>query len=113
MKSLRRHIASSFLIALGAVAVASNARALDVPGPKGEPIGLDVTNTTVVDYRWDNRNNQRDSFNPRPIVDDHYGEWIDRLNVQATWWRFRVGLRVDSAVYFLTPSRNDAQRLAA
>ncbi len=113
MKVLQRNVASSLLIAFGAVVVAGNARALDVPGPKGEPIGIDVTNTTVVDYRWDNRNNQRDSFNPRPIVDDHYGEWIDRLNVQATWWRFRLGVRIDSAVYFLTPSRNDAQRLAA
>ena len=85
------------------------ARAVDLPGPKGEPIGLDVTNTSVVDYRWDNRNNNLRQFNPRPIVDDYYGEWINRLNVQATWWRLRLGVRLDSALYFLTTSRNGAR----
>ena len=93
--------------------VANQASALDLPGPKNEPIGLDVTNTSVVDYRWDNRNHNPNAFNPRPIVDDHYGEWINRFNAQATWWRFRLGVRVDSALYFLTTTRNEAQRLAA
>ena len=88
MKSSRRRVVSSLLVALSAVAAADSAKALDLPGPKGEPIGVDITNTTVLDYRWDNRNNDPNAFNPRPIVDDHYGEWIDRLNVQATWWRF-------------------------
>jgi hypothetical protein len=113
VKSSRHRVASSLLVALSTIAVVDSAQALDVPGPKGEPIGIDVTNTTVLDYRWDNRNHNTYSFNPRPIVDDHYGEWINRLNVQATWWRFRVGVRVDSALYFLTTSRNEAQRLAA
>jgi hypothetical protein len=100
---------------LGALAVATlatEARALDVPGPAGEPIGLDVTNTSVVDYRFDNRNNDPRAFNPRPIVDDFYGEWINRLNVQASWWRLRAGVRVDSALFFLTTSRNEASTLA-
>lgn len=108
-----RHIVPIAILAVAAMTVTSRANALDVPGPKGEPIGIDVTNTTVVDYRWDNRNNDRNAFNPRPIVDDHYGEWIDRLNVQATWWRFRLGVRVDSALYFLTTTRNEAQSLAS
>lgn len=106
------HVASFFLAVLSVIAVAGRAQALDVPGPKGKPIGLDVTNTTVLDYRWDNRNHNIYAFNPRPIVDDHYGEWINRFNAQATWWRFRLGVRVDSALYFLTTSRNEAQQLA-
>jgi hypothetical protein len=113
VKSSWRLVASSLLVGFSAVAVAGQARALDLPGPKGEPIGLDVTNTTVVDYRWDNRNHNPNTFNPRPIVDDDYGEWINRLNVQASWWRFRVGIRVDSALFFLTTTRNEAQSLAA
>jgi hypothetical protein len=112
VKSSQRHVASSLLVAFGAFVVADNARALDVPGPKGEPIGIDVTNTTVVEYRWNNRNNQPNSFNPRPVVDDYYGDWIDRLNIQASWWRFRLGIRIDSSVYFLTTTRNEAQSLA-
>ena len=111
--SSRRCAVTSSLVALAAFATSASSSALDVPGPKGEPIGIDVTNTSVVDYRWDNRNHNINAFNPRPIVDDDYGEWINRLNAQATWWRFRLGFRIDSALYFLTPSRNDAQRLAA
>jgi len=85
-------------VALAAFATSASSSALDVPGPKGEPIGIDVTNTSVVDYRWDNRNHNINAFNPRPIVDDDYGEWINRLNAQATWWRFRLGFRIDSAL---------------
>lgn len=113
MKFSRRCVVGSFLVASSALTLANPANALDLPGPKGEPIGLDVTNTSVLDYRWDNRNNDPNAFNPRPIVDDHYGEWIDRLNVQASWWRFRLGVRVDSSVYFATTTRNEAQLLAA
>jgi hypothetical protein len=98
---------------LACVTVSTEASALDLPGPKDEPIGLDITNTTVLDYRFDNRNNNPLSFNPRTVVDDYYGEWINRLNVQATWWRFRAGVRLDSALYVLTPTHTDAQRLAS
>lgn len=103
---------SALAVALAAALCAAPASALDVPGPAGEPIGLDVTNTSVVDYRFNNRNHDPVAFNPRPIVDDYYGEWINRLNVQASWWRFRVGVRLDSALYFLTTTRNEAQVLA-
>ncbi|HRI65036.1 MAG TPA: DUF6029 family protein [Polyangium sp.] len=113
MKFSSRLGTSIFVVASSVVVAPNHARALDLPGPKGEPIGLDVTNTSVVDYRWNNRNNNLNSFNPRPIVDDDYGEWINRFNAQATWWRFRVGVRVDSAVYFLTTTRNEGLRLAA
>ncbi len=109
----KRLVVGSAISALTACTLVDDAYALDLPGPKGEPIGLAVTNTSVLDYRWDNRNHNVNQFNPRPIVDDHYGEWINRLNAQATWWRFRAGLRIDSALYFLTTTRAEAQTLAA
>ncbi|MDC3953744.1 DUF6029 family protein [Polyangium jinanense] len=112
MSSSSRRAAAALAVTLGSLAIAPAASALDLPGPAGEPIGLDVTNTTVVDYRWDNRNHDPRAFNPRPIVDDDYGEWINRLNVQATWWRFRVGVRLDSALYYLTTTRTEAQVIA-
>ena len=40
----------------------------------------------------------------RRQVDDDYGEWLDRLNVQASWWRLRLGLRLDAALYFHAPN---------
>jgi hypothetical protein len=112
VESSRRRAATALAIVALSAAITSEAGAVDFPGPAGEPIGLDVTNTSVVDYRWNNRNHNPLQQNPRPIVDDHYGEWINRLNVQATWWRFRVGVRLDSALYFLTTSRNEARLLA-
>lgn len=109
MRSSRRFAAVALAAVLAHTTTIGEAEAADLPGPLGEPIGLDVTNTTVVDYRWDNRNNNPRDFDPTPIVDDNYGEWINRLNVQATWWRFRVGVRLDSALYYLTPTRNDVR----
>jgi len=109
--SFRRLAACALALTFFAT-ITKEAAAVDLPGPLGEPIGLDVTNTTVVDYRWDNRNNNPLQLNPRPIVDDYYGEWINRLNVQANWWRFRVGVRLDSSLYFLTTTRNEARALA-
>jgi len=89
----------------------ARAAAIEVPNVGGKPLAIDVTNTAVVDYRFNNRNDADND--PNREVDDFYGEWLDRLNVQASWWRFRLGARLDSAVFFRTLSRDDIARRAA
>ena len=83
---------AAFLVVLAGSAVA---RADDV---LSRDVEVRVTETAVVDYRFDNRNGTR--------ADDHYGEWLNRLNVQATSGRFTAAIRFDSAVYVLRPNPN-------
>ena len=62
------------------------------------PIDVRVTETAVFAYHFDNRNGTR--------ADDHYGEWLNRLNVQATRGSFTAAMRLDSAVFALRPDPN-------
>jgi hypothetical protein len=59
----------------------------------GKPLVVDVTNTSILNYHFNNRNTDRD--NVGTILDDNYGEWLDRLNIQASYWKLRVGVRID------------------
>jgi hypothetical protein len=52
----------------------------------------------VLNYHADNRNEQR--------IDDRYGEWLNRLNVQLNNGPFTAQIRLDSAVYALKPDPN-------
>jgi Family of unknown function (DUF6029) len=63
---------------------------------RAEPVRLDVTETAVGAAHGNNRDGLVDN--------DDYGEWLDRLDVQLTWWRLSAGLRLDSAVYFAPPT---------
>lgn len=92
------------------------ANAIEIPNLAEETLTLDVSNTTDVAYHFDNRNDSEltatnQSLVPSQQVDDNYGEWINRLYVRAYYWKFALGLRLDSAVYFNTMSRQDAQDL--
>ncbi len=100
-----------FLAILAATAGAPRAAsALEVPNVGGEPLNIDLTNTSVVAYHFDNRNSL--PTKPEALVDDKYGEWIDRFNLQLNWWRFQLGLRIDGATYFNTTTRIDARKMA-
>jgi hypothetical protein len=79
------------------------AGALETPSVGGKPILIDITHTAVLAYHFNNRNDS--DFDPNKQVDDFYGEFLDRLNVQASWWRFRLGVRLDTATYFHTLDR--------
>ncbi len=68
----------------------------------GKPLVVDVTNTSVINYRFNNRNTYRDNITT--ILDDDYGEWLDRLNIQASWWKLRAFVRIDAATFFATPT---------
>ena len=98
----------SALAALVALVVPSLAQAIEVPNVGGETMLIDITNTSVLSYRFNNRN---DIFGRTATrVDDFYGEWLDRLNLQLSWWRLRAGVRGDTSVYFHTPTNADIAR---
>jgi hypothetical protein len=98
------------LAAATSSAFAPEAVAVDLPEVAGEPVTLDVTNTFVLDYHFDNRNDTPADVSTQ--LDDHYGEMVDRLNLQLGWWRLRFGARLDSVLYFEQPDLEEARALA-
>ncbi len=100
---------------LGATTLAATARAIDVP-IKDKTLTLDVSNTTEVGYHFDNRNTspidpRAPTLTPAQRIDDNYGEWFNRLQVRAFYWKVSAGLRLDSALFFHTLSRSRVQDL--
>lgn len=93
----RRWGAAAVAALAAAVCAPAEARAVEPFKIKGEPVTLDITNTLVFNYLLDNRNDA--PFRPSTKVDDYRAEWIDRLNVEARYWRFRAGVRLDLALY--------------
>jgi hypothetical protein len=91
------HLAAAAL-PLSALLCAGRAAAVEVPNVGGQPMLIDVTNTSIVDYHFNNRDDSTLSIPTQ--VNDNYGEWLDRLNLQISWWRLRLGARVDSAVFY-------------
>lgn len=89
---------------------AEEARAIEIEDVLGEPMGVDITNTAVFNYRFNNRNYK--TGNVGTLSDDNYGEHLDRLNVQVGYWRLRLGLRLDVGTYIDPTSRFDAHEIA-
>jgi hypothetical protein len=106
------------LLAVAAVAavalVGAPAAAADLPPLFDEPLTLDVTNTAIFDYHFDNRNTAAIPSVDRPgtLLDDHYGDFVDRLNVQLGWSNWRFGVRLDAALFFAQDSLEDARATA-
>lgn len=59
---------------------------------------MKITETSILLYHFDNRDGV--------VTNDKYGEWLNRLNVQATSGKFTFGVRLDSALYFQKPDPN-------
>jgi hypothetical protein len=106
---LRRLAGPSLAAALVAFLAGAPAAAVETPNVGGQPVVIDITNTAVTTYHFNNRNDS--DLNPPTQVDDNYGEFLDRLNVQASWGSFRLGVRLDTAVYFHTLDRNGVAAL--
>lgn len=75
---------------------ASVAGAVDLPPIADKPLRLDVTETSIFNWHFDNRNDLPD--------DDRYGEWIQRLDTKLSWSRLTFGFRLDSAAYYFAPT---------
>lgn len=105
--------ALSLPLASAVLAASGSARAIDVEDVGGETLTIDVTNTASLAWHFDNRN---DTVVGNPsatsIVDDAYGEWLDRFNLQLYWWRLRAGVRLDSALFASRFTRDEAAEFA-
>jgi hypothetical protein len=120
-------VARATVCALGLTLLASRtAWAIDVEVPPCETdpdtgeetcetLTIDISNTTEIGWHFDNRNvttgELPTTLKPEEHVDDHYGEWLNRLYLRLFYWKLSLGARVDSAVYFATLDRQDAQDL--
>ena len=98
-----RSVALPLAALLSPILTSARAAAVEVEDVGGKPLVIDVTNTAVLAYHFNNRNDS--DLNPPTQVDDNYGEFLDRLNIQASWWRLRLGVRLDTALYFHTLDR--------
>ncbi len=79
----------------------SGAHAIEVEAVGGETLTIDITNTATGAYAFDNRDDSLDvAPAPPTIVNDTFGEFYDRLNIQAYYWRLRAGARIDFAAYY-------------
>lgn len=101
---------------VASAALARQAQAVDIPEVGGETLSIDISNTTELNYHFDNRNDTPvDAVNqtliPSQHVDDAYGEWVNRLYLRMFYWRLTFGLRLDSAVYIDPLSREESQEL--
>jgi hypothetical protein len=91
--------ARSLLLGAGTFAsvwlAASSARALDLPKVLKKPLTLEVTEVSILAQRFDARQSIIDEGGP-------WGQWINRLQVQANWNHFSAGIRLDSGLYWNT-----------
>lgn len=95
-KSLK--VALGLAGALAIVCCPPVALAGDVTALAGDPVKLDVTETTVVSQQFDARQAEGEK-----LQDHGYGAWVNRLNAALGWGRWQVGLRLDSSLYWRRP----------
>ena len=104
-----RRLAAAALPFAAVLALSPRAGAVEVQDVGGKPLLIDITNTAVLAYHFNNHNDG--NLDVVHQVDDDYGEFLDRLNIQASWWRLRLGMRLDTALYFHTLDRNGVAAL--
>lgn len=90
----------------------ASAFAIEFKNLAGMPLSVDVTNTAIGSYRFDNRNDPYDPAGgrkpePKFKVDDNYFDYTNRLNIQAGYWRLRLNVRLDSQVYANTTTTSN------
>lgn len=89
-----------------AMLVVSDARAVDLPRLAGDPVKVDVTETSIAAQRFPAREGEREE-------DQGYFAWLNRLNAVLGWRKFTLGIRLDSSLYAARPEdRNDDPALA-
>jgi hypothetical protein len=103
-----RHAAHGLAVLLSVGFGASSALALQ-PGKLGDkPVDVDVTEAGSFIYNFDNRN-----FRPGKVdtaTDDKWGMFYNRLNLQSSWGRWQLGLRLDSAWFYTAPTAKEVAR---
>lgn len=90
------------LLGLSLVLAPLPARALEPGKLGGEPVLVDVTESTSVYYNFDNRDSKPNQVATR--ANDDFGLVYNRLSVQATRGRFSLGARVDNVWFYASPN---------
>ncbi len=98
-----RHVRAC--LAISVVLWSIPARAVDVGDVSGDPVQLDVTETSIAAQHFNARTPPGEMAPPvAPNFEDSgWFGWINRLNTTLRWGHWTVGLRLDSAVYALRP----------
>jgi Family of unknown function (DUF6029) len=98
-----RHVRAC--LAISVVLWSIPARAVDVGDVSGDPVQLDVTETSIAAQHFNARTPPGEAAPPvAPNFEDSgWFGWINRLNTTLRWGHWTVGLRLDSAVYALRP----------
>ncbi len=81
------------------------AHALETQPIDGQPAQVDVTESFGVIANTDNRNSRRADVPSE--ADDDWGMVSNRLNAQANWRQWQLGVRVDSALFYASRSPTD------
>src|SRR5580704_4642603 len=68
------------------------ASAIDLTDVGGQPLKLEVTETSVLAQHFQARTGESE-------LDQGYAAWLNRLDVALSYGRFTVGVRLDSSVY--------------
>jgi hypothetical protein len=86
-------------LACGAVvAWSSVAGAVDLPGVWGQPLHLDIADTTIFAQHFSARNGEL-------ATDSGYFDFVDRIDLQLKWGRWTAGVRLDASAYANTPAQ--------
>lgn len=92
-------------LALALLLLASQAHGLDTGPLAGEQAVVDVSESVSVVHNTDNRNSRRADV--ASAIDDHWGMLNNRLDARASWKRWQLGLRVDSAWFYTSRTPTD------
>src|SRR3954469_13104895 len=87
---------------LSAALLAPPAFALEPGTLAGEPVLVDVSESSSVYYNFDNRDSKPSQVATR--ANDHFGLVYNRLSAQATAGSFSLGVRVDNVWFYASPN---------
>jgi hypothetical protein len=88
----KARLACAALAAAVIVSWTGSAGAIDLSDVDGKPLKLEVTETSILAQHFQARTGESE-------LDQGYAAWLNRLDVALSYWRFTVGLRLDSSLY--------------
>jgi hypothetical protein len=89
-------------LSVSAALVAAPASALEPGDVAGQPVLLDVNESSSVYYNFDNRDSRPSQVSTR--ANDDFGLIYNRLSLQATRGNLSLGVRVDNVWFYARPS---------
>jgi hypothetical protein len=91
-------------VAIGIVLWAVPAAAVDVGDVGGQPVQLEVTETSIVEKHFPARTPPGQMAPGSDALEDSdWAGWINRLNTRLRWGHWDLGVRLDSALYAFRP----------